>query len=627
MKLTYVPARELERVRSLKGSPAERCAAFADACRLNTLSMIMEAGSGHIGSSFSAMDIVAWRHLQEMDARGADPRDLYFSSKGHDAPGLYSVLIGLGVLDAALLRKLRRLDGLPGHPDIATPHAVTNTGSLGMGISKAKGMVREARLAGRPRRVFVLTGDGELQEGQLWESLQGAVNQRMHEICMIVDHNRMQSNTWVEKVSSLGELEAKFRAFGWFVRRCDGHDLEAIGAVMREFAAVSDRPKVLIADTVKGKGVRAMENTALGEDELYRFHSGAPGQDAYRSGVEELSARLRARVPGLALEEVEAADRQPPQGERMVAAYSQALVALGRERPDLTVLDADLMLDCGLIPFRENFPERFIECGIAEQDMVSQAGALALRGRLPIVHSFACFLSTRPNEQIYNNATELTKVIYVGSLAGLLPAGPGHSHQSVRDISALAAMPGLTLIEPSCEAEVGLALRYCVAEAKQSCYLRLVSIPCEVPYRLPAGYRLQRGRGVTLRPGKSVLAIGYGPVLLPQAWHAAGLLAERHGIELEVVNLPWLNEVDAEWLRAAVSGRTHLFTLDNHYVDGGQGQMLLARLGELGLSQPPRCTRIGVRSIPACGQNAEVLRAHGLDAAAIAAAIASAMGR
>jgi transketolase len=197
----------------------------------------------------------------------------------------------------------------------------------------------------------------------------------------------------------------------------------------------------------------------------------------------------------------------------------------------------------------------------------------------------------------------------------------------VRDISALAAMPGLTLIEPSCEAEVGLALRYCVAEAKQSCYLRLVSIPCEVPYRLPAGYRLQRGRGVTLRPGKSVLAIGYGPVLLPQAWHAAGLLAERHGIELEVVNLPWLNEVDAEWLRAAVSGRTHLFTLDNHYVDGGQGQMLLARLGELGLSQPPRCTRIGVRSIPACGQNAEVLRAHGLDAAAIAAAIASAMGR
>jgi transketolase len=285
------------------------------------------------------------------------------------------------------------------------------------------------------------------------------------------------------------------------------------------------------------------------------------------------------------------------------------------------------MLDCGLIPFREAFPERFIECGIAEQDMVSQAGALALRGRLPIVHSFACFLSTRPNEQIYNNATELTKVIYVGSLAGLLPAGPGHSHQSVRDISALAAVPGLTLIEPSCEAEVGLALDYCANEAKESCYLRLVSIPCAIPYRLPADYRLRRGRGVTLRPGKSALAIGYGPLLLPQAWHAAELLAQRHGIELEIVNLPWLNHVDAEWLRALVAGRTHLFTLDNHYVDGGQGQMLLGRLSELGLPQLPRCTRLGLRSIPACGQNAEVLRAHELDAAGIAAAVAAAMGR
>jgi transketolase len=629
MKLTYVPARELERLRRLDASPAERCAAFADACRLNTLSMIMEAGSGHIGSSFSAMDIVAWLHLEEMDSRSsAEPRDVYFSSKGHDAPGLYSVLVGLGVLDHSLLRKLRRLDGLPGHPDIGTPYAVTNTGSLGMGISKAKGMVSDARLAKRPRRVFVLTGDGELQEGQIWESLQGAANHGMHEICMVVDRNRMQSDTWVDKVSGLGDLEAKFGAFGWFVRRCDGHDLNAIAQVMRELASVRDRPKVLIAETVKGKGVTAMENTALGEDELYRFHSGAPGAEAYRNGVEELVARLQARVRGgVALDVVDASDRSAPQGERLVGAYAQALVSLARARSDIVVLDADLMLDCGLIPFREAFPDRFIECGIAEQDMVSQAGALALRGRLPIVHSFACFLSTRPNEQIYNNATELTKIIYVGSLAGLLPAGPGHSHQSVRDISALAAVPGLTMIEPCCEVEVGLALSYCVNEAQNSSYLRLVSIPCDIPYSLPQGYRLQRGRGVSLRPGRSALAIGYGPLLLSQAWQAAGLLAQRHGIELEIINLPWLNEVDNEWLRSVVSGRTHLFTLDNHYVDGGQGQMLLARLAELGLPSSPRCGRLGVRTVPACGQNAEVLRAHGLDAAGIASAIASAMER
>jgi transketolase len=630
MRLTYIPAEELSRLRHLGIGAIERTGIFADACRLNALSMIMEAGSGHIGSSFSAMDIVAWLHLCEMDERGNAPRDLYFSSKGHDAPGLYSVLVGIGALDYGMLRKLRRLGGLPGHPDVATPHAVCNTGSLGMGVSKAKGFVQAARLAGHARRVFVLTGDGELQEGQFWESLQGAAIHGMHEITVIVDHNKMQSDTWVEKVSGLGDLEAKFAAYGWHVRRCNGHDLEQLSVVLAGFRNLKDRPKVLIADTVKGRGVTAMQNTALGEDELYRFHSGAPATDVYKASVDELASRVNAALRAaqqapLTVEVVDAPDRAMPRGERLIGAYAQALVEQARKRPDLVVLDADLMLDCGLIPFRDAFPARFIECGIAEQDMVSQAGALALQGVLPVVHSFACFLSTRPNEQIYNNATEHSKVIYVGSLAGLIPSGPGHSHQSVRDISALAAVPGLTLIEPSCEEETTLALDYCVNVSPNSCYLRLVSVPCEIPYRLPPGYRLERGRGLVLRPGSTAVLFGYGPLLLAQACRAAEILESERDISLEIVNLPWLNEVDADWLRAAVGDRTHAFTLDNHYIDGGQGQMLLARLAELGLAARCRVTRIGLNEIPACGQNAEVLRAHALDAEGLADTVARAL--
>ena len=166
------------------------------------------------------------------------------------------------------------------------------------------------------------------------------------------------------------------------------------------------------------------------------------------------------------------------------------------------MLDGDLMVDCGTLPFRGEFPERFIECGIAEQDMVSQAGTLALKGKLPIVHSFACFLSTRPNEQIYNNATERSKVIYHASLAGLLPAGPGHSHQSVRDISAVGSVPGLVLIQPGNEEETRLALRWAVEENPDSTYLRLTSVPCAIPYSLPDGYRLEPGRGAVLRDGR-----------------------------------------------------------------------------------------------------------------------------
>jgi transketolase len=255
--------------------------------------------------------------------------------------------------------------------------------------------------------------------------------------------------------------------------------------------------------------------------------------------------------------------------------------------------------------------------------MVSQAGGMALRGLVPVVHSFACFLASRPTEQIYNNASERTKVIYVGSLAGALPGGPGHSHQMVNDIAVLGAIPGLELVEPSCAAEVGPLLDYLVNQAKGSGYLRLVSIPCEIPYRLPKDYGPVVGRGVELRPGKDAVVIGYGPVLLPQAWRAAELLRERDGLEVAVVNLPWLSQVDRDWLRRTIAGRRAVFTLDNHLVEGGQGRMIGASIAELGLDRPPVLRRFGLTDFPACGQNDEVLRAHGLSADQLADAIAA----
>jgi transketolase len=395
---------------------------------------------------------------------------------------------------------------------------------------------------------------------------------------------------------------------------------------------IRDRPKVVIADTVKGKGVSFMESTALDPGEkFYRYHSGAPDDAAYARGVEELLAAAnvmlaRAGAAPLAVATMTRPDRVVPAGpERLVTAYARALVAHAERDPRIVALDADLVLDTGLIPFADRFPDRFVECGIAEQDMVSQAGGLALAGMLPVVHSFACFLSTRPNEQIYTNATERRKIVYVGSLAGLLPGGPGHSHQSVRDISALSAVPGLELIQPASEDEVAQAVTYCLETTKSSCYLRLVSIPCRVPYRLPTGYRLERGRGVALTEGDDAVLFGYGPVMLAQAYEAAGLLRERHRFGLRVVNLPWLNLVDAAWLAAETHGIRDIFTLDDHYVQGGQGEMLGAHLAELGPAPGTRLRRIGVRSIPACGQNDEVLRAHRLDAESLAADVLAAV--
>ncbi|HNC24991.1 MAG TPA: transketolase C-terminal domain-containing protein [Opitutaceae bacterium] len=629
--LQYVPKGEFDRVRSEIKDPHERAAVFADLARLNTLYMIMRAGSGHIGSSFSAMDIVTWLYLEAMvhqPATGSGRRaDLYFSSKGHDAPGFYAVMLGLGMFPEPWIHQLRRHGGLPGHPDVGTPHVVTNTGSLGMGISKAKGMVHAARLAGEHQQVFVLTGDGELQEGQIWESLVSAANFKMGEIVVIVDHNKIQSDTFVAKVSDLGDLPAKFRSFGWEVERLDGHDVPALDRALRRFATIPDRPKIIIADTIKGRGVSFMEQSAHSDEfGLYRFHSGAPAEDNYFRGLRELSGRVDARLAALKvapirLEQAEVPSRTAPVGQRLVGAYSRALLEQAERRPDLVVLDGDLMLDCGLIPFKDRHPQRFIECGIAEMDMVSQAGGLALRGKLPLVHSFSCFLSTRPNEHIYNNATERTKVIYVSSLAGVVPGGPGHSHQSVRDIAALAGVPGLTLLEPACEAEVGPALDWCVNHNPQSSYLRLVSIPVDLPFSLPAGYRLVEGQGTVLaEKGTDVLIIGYGPVLLNEAWRALALL-EAAGVRATLVNLPWLNRIDHAWFASLVARFGRVVTLDNHYTVGGQGDFIARSLFRLGLTSLPRLLSIGVEDIPHCGLNPEVLKAHGLDAASLAARI------
>jgi len=625
--LTYVPPSELGRLRSLDTSPERRVSAFAAACRINTLYMIARAGSGHIGTSFSSLDILSWLFLEDMrlPAHPGAGGDLFFSSKGHDAPALYAVLMGLGLLDFALIHRLRRLDGLPGHPDVATPFVEANTGSLGMGISKAKGMTLANRLLGVSARVYVMTGDGELQEGQIWESLPSAAALGLGEITVIVDHNKIQSDTWVAEVSDLGDLAAKFRAFGWHVERTDGHDLRAVAGAFERLRTVADRPKVLIADTVKGKGVSFMEPAGMDPVErLYRFHSGAPSPEAYAKALAELvsTARDRLREAGGDELQLERKPRPEPPNpgrvQRLITAYSRALVRQAERNPRLVVLDADLVLDCGLIPFRQRFPDRFFECGIAEQDMVSQAGGMARRGLLPLVHSFACFLSTRPNEHIYNNATERTKVIYVASLAGLLPAGPGHSHQSVRDIAALGGVPDLIMLEPSTEAETEAALDFCVNVAPSSCYLRLVSIPADVPFALPSDYRLCPGQGVVLREGSDAAMIGYGPVLLTQAYRAAELLARQAGLEVAVIDLPWLNRVDRDWL-AGIAGRfPWLFALDNHYVHGGQGQMILAALAELPRRPLPRARCLGVTRIPLCGGNAEVLEGHGLDTEGIA---------
>ncbi|MFE9443816.1 transketolase C-terminal domain-containing protein [Streptomyces sp. NPDC006602] len=621
--LRRVPVAEFERVLMDLDDAHDRTRAFASLTRINTLYMVTRAGSGHLGSSFSACDVVCHLLLNELSEPFSTQGDVYFSSKGHDVPSLYAALTGLGQLPEEQLHRLRRLGGLPGHPDVGTPHMPFNTGSLGMGVSKAKGLILADRLLGRARRVFVMMGDGELQEGQVWESLGGAARHRMSELTLVVDHNKIQSDTWVRDVADLGDLQGRFESYGWGVLRCDGNDVEALAKTFALRAEqFPDAPAVLIADTVKGAGCATFAATSMPDDEWrYRFHSGAPADEHYLAAHQELVASAEsvletAGLPPLRLVDEEPRATAPPSGRRLPEVYGEVLLERAADDPRIVALDADLVLDTGLVPFSRTYPERFVEFGIAEQDMVSAAGGLAAGGLLPFVHSFSCFLHARPNEQIYNNATEGRRVVYVGSLAGLLPAGPGHSHQAVRDVSAVGAVPGLVVLEPANADEVEAAVDFCLT-ARESVYLRLVSAP--VPpesARIPA-QPLQLGRGRTVREGGRTMAVGSGPVALGQLLRAAALL-EADGIDLRVVNLPWLNRVDVDWLAQLAAEADTLLVVENHYTHGGQADTVARALLEAGLPRLPAFHGLGLTEVPVCGTEEEALRAHGLSAGQLA---------
>jgi len=621
--------------------------------------MVKKAGSGHLGSSFSSMDLVIWLYYKELNilAEGINSpnRDIYFSSKGHDAPGLYSVLFSLGLLKEDQILKLRRLGGLDGHPDIRIKGIETNSGSLGMGISKGKGMAWAKNKLNLNGHVFVITGDGEFQEGQNFEALQSCVQQGVNNITVIMDHNKIQSDKPVTEIITLGELDEKISTFGWHVVKMNGHDFSEMEKTFNALKKITDKPKFIIADTTKGKGVSFMEHpeALVKSNGLYPWHAGAPDDDSFMKASQELLFNINSRLKHYGRDAVLTinADLSPNivnnnsaqnllgepisegailkhklanNSESIVDAYGKALVKAGENCEKLIVLDADLSSDCRLRYFENTFPERFIENGIAEQDMVSMAGGLARMGLLPVVNSFASFLASRANEQIYNNCTEKTKIIYACHYAGLIPAGPGKSHQSIRDISLLGALPNIEIIQPCNPMETEMIVDYCVNESNQNCVIRMNISPSPRYIQLPENYRLTIGRGVTLRSGTDAILFSYGPVMLNEALKASEILADED-FGLEVVNMPWLNRIDIDWLEKIICNHVKLFILEDHAPVGGLGDFLLHQMIKHEILDTKELKIFAVEGFPACGTPAEAMHFHRIDGESLAIRIKSFM--
>jgi transketolase len=622
--------KEFYRIKTIKGEWVKKMQLFADMCRYNTIVAVKKAGSGHLGSSLSAMDITTYLYLNELNVFDvgfeSDDRDIYFSSKGHDVPGLYSIFYALGIIPKEKLLGLRRLNGLDGHPEVRQPGIEASTGSLGMGISKGKGMAWAKTYKKKKGHVFVLTGDGEFQEGQIYESLQAAAHQQVGNLTAIMDHNKYQTDMLVKDVNNIEDVVDKVSAFGWHVVKVDGHDYDKLKKTFTELKKIKDKPKMIVADTIKGRGVSFMEKpeveTFAGKT-LYKWHSGAPDDESYVKGLAELTGKIKQLTNHLGIEKIDIPKNEAEgkvsgktQMEFVTEAYGHALCEIAKTNDKLILLDGDLSADCKLRKFEKMYPDRFIENGIAEQDMVSMAGGLARMGLIPVVNTFASFLAARANEQIYNNAGEKTKIIYTCHFSGLIPAGPGKSHQSVRDISLFGSLPNVTIIQPCNGEETKWATEYCVNEAEENCVLRLVIGPSPERIGLPKNYKFKVGVGTELTEGNDAILFGYGPVMLHEALLAADYL-NKIGFNLKVINMPWLNKIDKTWLTDVVKDQKKIFVLEDHSAIGGLGDRLLNALNEIDVADK-EFKNLGLKEYPECGTPWEVLDYHKLDGKSLA---------
>lgn len=598
--------------------------AVADCCRLNAITAIQVAGSGHIGTSLSSLDImVSVRRFLAGESFLESPfvERIFFSSKGHDAPAFYATMHACGELGDEDLFTLRRLGGLPGHPETITPGVATNTGSLGMGISKAKGFVKAQRLGDPDSRdpVVVMLGDGELNEGQIWESMPGAVRDGFSELIAIVDANGIQSDTWTDQTLPMGDLRKRTEGAGWAYLECDGNDPDAVLESLTQ-AHQSALPTLILARTTKGSGIPWME-TFPREGEYYKFHSGALAPEIYLEAAEILVARANGRSIDVQAESLPSgrpeSDALTPRSRpsSMLTLWETMLTEVMGENPTVVALDGDLSYDTGTHLARHVFPDRYIQAGIAEQDMVSTAGTLALSGYLPIVHSFATFLTMRATEQIFNNATEHSRVIYMGFLAGLIPSAPGFSHQAVTDVGIMSSIPGMRVFEPSCVAE----LRWVVEQAQHHdgpSYIRMGGLSPLKSVDSIAG----ADSAVIRAPGSRVAIVSSGPLLSDVALQVRVKLAESERVEAMVVTLPEITGPAVEKSAPIFDAFDVVVVLENHNEARAKYTMLKQGMEEAGAT---RLHRMGLSGIPANGQPAEVLAHHKLDADSIASHIDS----
>ncbi|MEP7360323.1 MAG: transketolase [Chloroflexota bacterium] len=603
---------------------------LAQQLRVDSVRSSSLAGSGHPTSSMSAADLMAVliaKHLHyDVAAPHAANNDHLIFSKGHASPLYYAILLAIGAIGEEEFETYRHLGSrLQGHPTPVLPYVDVATGSLGQGLPIGVGVAIAAKSLDKlPYRVWVLCGDGEMAEGSIWEAAAEASYAKLDNLVAIIDVNRLGQTGPTRYGWDLDVYSDRFRAFGWNAIEIDGHDISEIEAAYTKAVAATGKPTVIVAKTIKGKGVSAVENK--------NGQHGKPVPDEAEA-IKELGGlrniRLKPQLPeGKATAHAfkSAGPMALPKYEKGTSvatrkAYGDALLAIGRADPKVVVLDGEVGNSTYTETFGKEFPERFFQMYIAEQQLLSSAVGMQVRGWKPFAATFAAFL-TRAYDFARMAAVSRANICLCGSHAGVSIGEDGPSQMGLEDLAAMRAIFGSTVVYP-CDANQTAKLLAVLADTPGVTYMRTTRQPTPVIYGADEDFELGGSR--TLRSSKTdALTIVAAGITVPEAVAAASTLAED-GTAARVIDLYSVKPLDLATLRAAASETGHILTVEDHWPEGGLGEAVFSALAEAGLGVKGEL--LAVRHMPDSATPEQELAEAGIDRAAIVAGAKRLIGK
>lgn len=582
------------------------------------------AGSGHPTSSFSSVELMStlfFGGFFKFDPAKPDHinNDRLIFSKGHASPLLYSLWAAAGMVDESQLLTLRDFNSdLEGHPTPRFKYAEASTGSLGQGLSIGFGMALSAKYIDKlPYRTYVLLGDSEMAEGSQWEALQLISYYKLGNLTAILDVNRLgqRGETMLGRDTSV--YEERIKSFGWKTIIVNGHNIEEITKAYDIAFENSEVPTMIIADTVKGKGVSFIED-------IDGWHGKSLSGDQRDKALIELGKIDKGIVGKLAVPvNIKKAGQGPGPGNRdknkdrpykigdlesTREAYGKALRDIYEDFPDIVVLDAEVSNSTYAKIFGDNYPERFFEMFIAEQNMVGAALGLSLRGKIPFVSTFAAFFS-RAFDQIRMSQYSNTNIKFSGSHCGVSIGPDGASQMGLEDIAMFRTLINCSVFYP-CDAVSTKALVRLSASLKGNSYIRTTRMDTPIVYDNKESFKIG-GSKILKEDSRDIITVCAAGITLHESLKAYGELLKEN-IHIKIIDIYCIKPIDEKTVRDASLKSKALITVEDHFPEGGLGEAICSIEG---IGCPVHI--LAVRKMPRSGSPEELLSYESISKEAI----------